>query len=121
MTEDADTPDEEVQDDSAEPLVLGSKAPTLTDVTWLKHGPRTLVGPRYSVVEFWATWCPPCRDSIPHLTELQHKYHERLQIVGLTNEDRETVEPFLEEMGASMDYSVGLIQEPLYDAYMSGI
>jgi thiol-disulfide isomerase/thioredoxin len=26
------------------------------------------------VIEFWATWCPPCRTSIPHINSLQEKY-----------------------------------------------
>lgn len=64
------------------------------------------------VVEFWATWCPPCRVSIPHLTELQEKYEDdNVVIVGVTNEDPEDVEPFVEDQGENMAYRVAIDDE----------
>ena len=36
------------------------------------------------IVNFWATWCPPCREEIPELVELQTKYKDRLQIIGVS-------------------------------------
>ncbi|MBB5033706.1 TlpA disulfide reductase family protein [Prosthecobacter vanneervenii] len=51
------------------------------------------------IVEFWATWCPPCRASIPHLNEVYKKYQSKgLEIIGVTNEDRPTVSKFLKEV-----------------------
>jgi len=62
------------------------------------------------VLEFWATWCPPCRASIPHLTELAHKYKSAgVEFVGITNEPNETmIKQFVTRMGAQMDYTVAI-------------
>src|SRR6478752_1957500 len=47
------------------------------------------------LVEFWATWCPPCRKSIPHLNEVYAKYKTQgLVIIGISDEDQKTVETF---------------------------
>jgi len=59
------------------------------------------------VFEFWATWCPPCRNSIPHLTQLQKKYKDKgVVFIGITNESEETARTFVQQMGDKMDYTV---------------
>jgi thiol-disulfide isomerase/thioredoxin len=60
------------------------------------------------VVEFWATWCGPCRTSIPHLTELQKKFKDKVVLIGVSDEDAATVKPFVEKMGDKMDYVVAI-------------
>jgi thiol-disulfide isomerase/thioredoxin len=94
-------------------MVSGNEpAPALSVAKWMKGDPVTLEegrGKNIYVVEFWATWCPPCRQSIPHLTELQKKYKaSNVVIIGVTKEDEQTVAPFLAEMGDRMDYHVAL-------------
>lgn len=67
------------------------------------------------VVEFWATWCPPCRASIPHLAGLHEKHaKEGLVIVGLSDEPKDKVEPFAKKL--KMPYIVGF-GSPTGEAY----
>jgi peroxiredoxin len=50
------------------------------------------------LVSFWGTWCPPCRDLIPHETAMMTtKYKDRpFTILGVANDDRETLESFFQ-------------------------
>lgn len=50
------------------------------------------------VVNFWATWCPPCREEIPELIAMQRQYADQgLQIVGIAIEDQDTVSAFAQK------------------------
>jgi thiol-disulfide isomerase/thioredoxin len=88
---------------------LGDAAQPLTGLEWVKNGPVEIKPGTVYVVEFWATWCPPCKKSIPHLTELQHKYKDRnLVVVGISTEKVSVVKPFVDKMGGEMDYAVAV-------------
>lgn len=89
---------------------LGDPAKPLKIASWVKGKPvdlAALKGKQVAVVEFWATWCPPCRASIPHLTQLQKKFKD-VVIVGISDEDVATVKKFVEKMGDKMDYVVAV-------------
>ncbi len=102
---------------------LGDPAPALEIAKWVKGEPVDLAeakGKQVVVIEFWATWCGPCRVSIPHLTELQKKFEERgVVFVGVSDEDQATVQPFVDNMGEKMDYRVALDRnQATSEAYM---
>ncbi len=42
---------------------------------------------KVTIVNFWATWCPPCRAEIPDLIALQDKYRDQLQIIGISEDE----------------------------------
>ena len=42
---------------------------------------------KVTLVNFWATWCPPCREEIPDLIKLQERYKDRLQIIGVSSDE----------------------------------
>ncbi len=52
-----------------------------------------------TVVEFWATWCGPCRAGMPHISELQREYGDKVRFIGVTREDEAVVTKFLGSVG----------------------
>lgn len=88
----------------------GSPAPALDVATWYKGTPvKTFDADKIYVVEFWATWCGPCKTSIPHITELAKKNKDVTFIgVSIWEDDNGTnIKNFVQEMGDKMDYNIG--------------
>jgi len=60
------------------------------------------------LVNFWATWCTPCRQEMPMLMDLQQEYGpEGLQVVGIALDDVQSVRSFVEKYGISYPILVG--------------
>lgn len=105
-------------------LAIGDPAPPLRVEAFLKGEPIAAFEPgKVYVVEFWATWCGPCIEQMPHLSALQALYADRgVTIVGtdiremrrvgpgfeevFDDETRSRVEAFVEAQGDRMAYTV---------------
>src|SRR3990172_7226006 len=97
-------------------LKVGDPAPTLKIKEWVRGDAVNLAkdaAKKIHMVEFWATWCPPCKASVPLLTQFQKKHAKDLVIIGVTDPDPYRNSPteikeFVKEQGKNMMYTVAL-------------
>ena len=82
----------------------------ITVTNWITPNPpsRQELASHVCVVEFWATWCPPCRDQVPHMKELAKKYADHNVIFVGISEDKSasTVKAFSEKQ--AINYNIGM-------------
>lgn len=79
---------------------------TLTDLDGVDRQSSEWDGePR--IINFWATWCPPCRREIPLLVELQASHRDSLQIIGIAVDDMEAVRDYAADTGFNYPIVVG--------------
>jgi thiol-disulfide isomerase/thioredoxin len=70
------------------------------------------------LINFWATWCGPCRVEIPWLIELQNQYSKDLVVLGISVDDTaEKMKPYATSMQINYPLLVGLGREDVQDAY----
>ncbi len=97
----------EVEDSAAQALLS-------TPMPDMDNRPQTLAQYRGKVlvVNFWATWCPPCREEIPHFIQTQHELADKgVQFVGIALDDRAQVAPFMLEMNMNYPVLIGGLNE----------
>jgi len=83
----------------------GKKAPEFVVESWLNKADPAKKG-KVLVIDFWATWCPPCRALIPEMNEWAKKFADDVVFIGVSNEKPETVTEFMKQ--TPMDYSVAI-------------
>jgi thiol-disulfide isomerase/thioredoxin len=69
---------------------------------------------KVTVVDFWGTWCPPCRMEVPHFVKLKEKFGEQLAIVGINYENgdneeqiKTTISQFAQDLGINYPCLLG--------------
>ncbi|MGX9181754.1 TlpA disulfide reductase family protein [Mesorhizobium sp. BHbdii] len=97
-------------------LQIESPAPSIKVENWLRGEPLTSFKPgKVYIVEFWATWCGPCVDGMPHLMQLQEKYRDSgVEIVGVAasedaptaDEARSQLDAWLTEKFSNLNYRI---------------
>jgi len=98
---------------------VGKPPPALQVAKWVKGEPLTKFekGKVY-VVDFWATWCGPCKAAIPHLSRLAQEHRGTVEVIGISISERQkgpdddsyiaTVQQFVDGQGERMDYRVAV-------------
>lgn len=65
---------------------INKKAPEIVVEKWLTEKPET--NGKFVLIDFWATWCGPCKKAIPELNEFHHKFKDKLVVIGISDEPR---------------------------------
>ena len=109
-----------VSGDPDDALATGKIAPmhfTLKDMNGADVDLGSFKG-RVVLINFWATWCGPCRAEIPSLVELQDKYRDHLTILGVSIDDPpEKLKPYADEFKMNYPVLVGNGHQDMQDAF----
>jgi thiol-disulfide isomerase/thioredoxin len=94
-------------------LKLGDKAPGLMISEWIKGKPISeFKKGKIYVVEFWATWCPPCLTVMPHLSKISRRYKKNVTVISVNvlenpKYPKSRAKAIIDSMGYRVKYNVG--------------
>lgn len=99
--------------------LIGKPPPPIKVAKWVKGEPLTgFEKGKVYVVDFWATWCGPCKAAIPHLTKLAQEHKGKVEIIGVSISEKQKntedtayvdlVDKFVQKQGDRMDYRVAV-------------
>lgn len=109
--------------EAKEAFRVGEPAPAFKAGRWLNGGPIERLEPgQIYVVEFWATWCGPCKAAMPQLSEIARKHAGRVTVIGVNILERgndpakidKQVDRFMAKGGKAMEYPVCADTQDLY-------
>ncbi|MCI0629116.1 MAG: TlpA family protein disulfide reductase [Phycisphaerales bacterium] len=91
--------------------IRGKRAPDFYVDKWVTTRPNA--EGKVVVIDFWATWCPPCRASIPHMNQLASKFGDKVCFVGLSDEKSDNFELGLRKHNLKLrDFKYSLALDP---------
>jgi len=95
---------------------IGAPAPKLS-LTTLEGEPVSLerLHGRVIVLDFWATWCAPCREQMPCIEKLRAEFADAVQFYGVNDEESKTVQDFLKKN----HYETPVLMDVHYEAHRS--
>ncbi|MBK7875314.1 MAG: redoxin family protein [Planctomycetes bacterium] len=99
--------------------LIGKPPPPIEVARWVRGEPLARFEPgKVYVVDFWATWCGPCKAAIPHLTRLAKEHDGRVEVIGVAISEKQKdehdteyidkVARFVASQGERMDYRVAV-------------
>lgn len=93
-------------------LELGSQAPEIKIAEWVQgEGAAAVASGKngITVLEFWSSWCPACREAVSHMSDIQAKFEkEGVTVIAISDQNPEEVRDFVKEMGDKMTYPVAI-------------
>lgn len=74
--------------------IINQKAPKITVEKWLSDKPNTKG--KFILIDFWATWCGPCKRAIPELNKFKTEFENDLVVIGISDETKEEVNKLID-------------------------